>query len=196
MVLSVRTLNCPSFGVTGCKHSSLPSLSLSLSLSEQILNSHRYYLNPSTYWIGGVISATLPSIPIQCTPSEAAHFNPPPGQTCSQYASSFVQQVGTGYLINPDATGNCGYCQFSNGGEFMATLNVNPADKWKYFGIFLAFCISNWALVYFFIYTVRIRGWSFGLGTLFGWLGKRVDAMKALFSKLVNGSRHETNQRS
>ena len=64
----------------------------------------------------------------------------------------------------------------------MATLNVVPSDKWKYFGIFLAFCISNWALVYFFIYTVRIRGWSFGLGTLFGWLGKGVSAVKGPLS--------------
>lgn len=27
-------------------------------------------------------------------------------------------------------------------------------------------------LVYFFIYTVRIRGWGFGMGYLFGGLGK------------------------
>ena len=38
-------------------------------------------------------------------------------------------------------------------------------------------------LVYFFIYTVRIRGWSFGFGTLFGGLGKGVDVVKGLLSK-------------
>ncbi|KAK7755320.1 ATP-binding cassette transporter snq2 [Diatrype stigma] len=42
-------------------------------------------------------------------------------------------------------------------------------------GIFLAFCVSNWALVYFFIYTVRVRGWKFGFDRLFGGLGKALD---------------------
>ena len=51
------------------------------------------------------------------------------------------------------------------------------------FGIFLAFCISNWMLVYFFIYTVRVRGWGFGLGYVFGGLGKLVDLIKKPFQK-------------
>lgn len=52
--------------------------------------------------------------------------------------------------------------------------NIDVTD----FGIFLAFCISNWALVYFFIYTVRVRGWNFGFGYVFGGLGKAVSAIK------------------
>jgi ATP-binding cassette subfamily G (WHITE) protein 2 (SNQ2) len=147
-----------------------------------------YYLIPSTYWIGGVMAATLPSIPVICAPGEAALFNPPPGQTCAQYASAFVQSAGRGYLTNPTAPKNCGYCPYKNGTEYMATLNVVPGDKWKYFGIFLAFCCSNWALVYFFVYTVRIRGWSFGLGHVFGGLGRGVDMLKRPFrSKAKKG---------
>ncbi|KAG4442743.1 hypothetical protein IFR05_001760 [Cadophora sp. M221] len=136
-----------------------------------------YWLMPSTYWIGGVLAATLRDTEVRCLPQEAAYFNPPPGQSCSQYASSFVD-AATGYLMNPDATTNCGYCQFSSGIEYMQILNIEPRDKWRYFGIFFAFCISNWALVYFFIYTVRIKGWSFGLGRLFGFGGKLVRALK------------------
>ncbi|CZS90679.1 probable ATP-binding multidrug cassette transport protein [Rhynchosporium graminicola] len=149
-----------------------------------------YWLNPSTYWIGGVLAATLSKAEVQCTPQEAAYFNPPPGQSCSQYASAFVS-TATGYLTNPDATTNCGYCQFKSGVEYMATLNIEPKDKWRYFGIFLAFCISNWALVYFFIYTVRIKGWSFGLGRLFGYGGKLVGAMKKPFKR---GSKDEKSK--
>lgn len=134
-----------------------------------------YYLIPSTYWIGGVMAATLSSLTVTCAPGEAATFNPPPGQTCAQYASAFVQSVGRGYLTNPDAISECGYCQYRNGTEYMATLNVKPEDKWRNFGIFAAFCCSNWALVYFFVYTVRIRGWSFGFGFVFGGLGRLVD---------------------
>lgn len=65
----------------------------------------------------------------------------------------------------------------------MHTLNTTPGDKWRDFGIFLAFCISNWALVYFFIYTVRIKGWKFGFGFIFGGMGKAVGRVKGMFSK-------------
>lgn len=41
--------------------------------------------------------------------------------------------------------------------------------------------------VYFFIWSVRIKGWSFGMGYLFGGLGKLVSAIKkpiaSMFSK-------------
>ncbi len=139
-----------------------------------------YYDNPSTYWIGGVLAATLKNTPIVCAPQEAAYFNPPPGSTCSSYASEFVARTG-GYLTNPEATTECGYCQYTSGVDYMATLNVKPSDKWRYFGVFLGFCISNWALVYFFIWTVRIKGWTFGFGPLFGVLGGLVGSGKRVF---------------
>ncbi|KAL8894542.1 MAG: hypothetical protein Q9192_004232 [Flavoplaca navasiana] len=146
-----------------------------------------YYLNPSTYWIGGVMSATLPTVQVQCAPQEAAYFDPPPGQTCVQYAGDFVAQAARGYLLNPDATAECGYCPYRTGEEYMATLNVVPSDKWKYLAIFLTFCISNWALVYFFIWTVRVKGWSFGFGYVFGGLGRGVEVVKSGVKKMIGG---------
>lgn len=144
-----------------------------------------YYLIPSTYWIGGVIAATFRDIVVRCAPNEAALFNPPPGQTCQQYAGAFVASAGHGYLTNPAATADCGYCRYSNGIEYMAGLNVSPDDKWRNMGIFLAFCLSNWALVYFFVYTVRVRGWSFGFGTVFGILGRGVEGVKRGAKRVV-----------
>lgn len=141
-----------------------------------------YYINPSTYWIGGVLAATLKGLPVSCTSEETGHFDPPPGQTCSSYAGTFAQSAG-GYLVDPNATADCQYCPYSTGDQYLATLNISPSDKWPYFGIFLAFCISNWALVYFFIYTVRVRGWTFGFGPLFGGLGKLVDKARGLGRK-------------
>lgn len=141
-----------------------------------------YYVNPSTYWIGGILSATLAGTPVRCDPSETARFDAPPGQSCSAYAGGFADQAG-GYLLNPDATSGCMYCPYSSGDQYLSTLNLSPDEKWRDFGIFLAFCISNWALVYFFIYTVRVRGWSFGLGYVFGGLGKLVDLLKKPFRR-------------
>lgn len=146
-----------------------------------------YYVNPSTYWIGGVLAATLKGVPVRCTTEETGRFDPPPGQTCDSYAGSFVQSTG-GYLVDPGATTDCQYCPYSVGDQYLTTLNLSPSDKWPYFGIFLAFCISNWALVYFFIYTVRIRGWSFGFGFIFGGLGKLVEKVKNIGKKRKGSS--------
>ncbi|KAL8916273.1 MAG: hypothetical protein Q9172_006380 [Xanthocarpia lactea] len=151
-----------------------------------------YYLNPSTYWIGGIMAATLPTIQVECAPSEAAYFNHPPGQTCIQYAGDFVVQAARGYLMDPDASGVCRYCPYRTGEEYMAGLNVVPSDKWKYLAIFLTFCLSNWALVYFFIWTVRVKRWSFGLGYVFGGLGRGVDVVKGRVKKTVTGGKNRT----
>lgn len=45
------------------------------------------------------------------------------------------------------------------------------------------------SLVYFFIYTVRVKGMSFGFGALFRAVGKGVSAVKGLFKK--NDSKSE-----
>jgi ABC-type multidrug transport system permease subunit len=122
---------------------------------------------------------------VVCSSLEFTHFNPPPGQTCAQYAGHFVSQIAkAGYLSNPNATSNCSYCPFASGYEYTRTLNVHDGDKWRCFGIFLAFCLINWGLVYFMIYTVRIKGWSFGFGPLFRLLGNAVDGVKnVVFSR-------------
>ncbi|BCS02316.1 ABC drug exporter AtrF [Aspergillus luchuensis] len=140
-----------------------------------------YYVNPVTWWLRGVISSVFPTVDIECASSETTHFNPPPGQTCSQYASDWVSSAGVGYLSNPNATSDCQYCPYANGSQYMHTLNVHDGDKWRCFGIFLAYVIINWFLVYFMIYCVRVRGWSFGLGYVFAALGMLFGSIKKLF---------------
>ncbi|KAH8431322.1 ABC drug exporter AtrF [Aspergillus melleus] len=143
-----------------------------------------YYVNPVTWWLRGVISSVFPSVEINCTSMESTHFDPPPGSTCGDYANDFVRNIaGAGYLVDPNATSDCQYCPYRDGMEYMQTLNVHDGDKWRCFGIFLAFVIINWALVYFFIYTVRVRGWSFGIGYIFGGFGMIINGIKGLFTK-------------
>jgi ABC-type multidrug transport system permease subunit len=144
-----------------------------------------YWVNPSTWWIGGVLAATLAGQPIECAESETAVFDPPPGQTCTQYAGAFADSSG-GYLLQPDATQKCMMCPYSNADQYLATLNIEASQKYRDFGIFLVFVATNYMLVYFFIYTVRIKGWSFGFGTLFGFLGSLVEKIKAPFKGMFN----------
>ncbi|KAI1840569.1 hypothetical protein JX266_013233 [Neoarthrinium moseri] len=104
-----------------------------------------YWLNPSTYWISGVLASTLSSQSVHCTETEAAFFNPPAGQTCLEFAGTFVQEAGRGYLTDLDATSNCGYCPYASGTEYLATLSIRADQKWRDCGVFLIFCFSNWA---------------------------------------------------
>lgn len=75
------------------------------------------------------------------------------------------------------------YCPFSTGDDYLSTLNIKADEKWRDFGIFLAFCISNWALVYFFVWSIRIKGWNFGFAKLFGAFGKVAEKLKGMGSK-------------
>ena len=132
-----------------------------------------YYVNPSTYWISGMLAATLKGIPVECAVSETAQFTPPPGQTCQQYAGAYASQAG-GHLL-PDTVNSttlCQYCQLSSGDQFLASLNISPGDKWRDFGIFLVFVATNYMLVYFFIWSCRIKHYKFGLGYVFGAVDK------------------------
>lgn len=108
-----------------------------------------YYLNPSTYWIKGVLAATLVGQTVRCAPGEAAYFSPPSGQSCLEFAGDFVRRAGQGYLMDAvtgeNGTTMCGYCPYSTGEEYLRTLDIEPGEKWRDFGIFLAFCFSNWA---------------------------------------------------
>ena len=101
-----------------------------------------YWVNPSTWWIGGVLAATLAGQPVECTIEETGRFDAPPGQTCRQYAGAFAQSAG-GYLLNPQATSDCQYCPYSTGDQYLAGLNIKASDKWRDFGVFLVFVFTN-----------------------------------------------------
>jgi len=131
-----------------------------------------YYLSPCTYYLRGILSATIPGIPVRCAPRELGIFDIPPGfnETCASYAANFLNTT-TGYLTNPSATSQCAYCPYSVADEYLRAMDIPIGGKWKYFGAFGAMTITNWMLLYFFVYTVRIRGWTFGMVPLFRWIG-------------------------
>jgi len=137
----------------------------------------------STWWIGGVLARTLANIPVVCTVDETAQFTPPPGQSCTAYAGAFAESAG-GYFLDPTSTTLCQYCPYSSGNDYLSTLNISPDDAWRDLGIFVVYVVTNYLLVYFFIYTVRIKGWSFGFGALFGALGKLAEVVLKPFKKL------------
>jgi len=57
------------------------------------------------------------------------------------------------------------------------------------YGIFCIFVVSNYFLVYFLIWSVRIKGWGFGMGYLFGCLTQIAGFLFSHFKRLASKKR-------
>ncbi|KKK12826.1 ABC multidrug transporter [Aspergillus rambellii] len=111
-----------------------------------------YYLSPFTYWIGGVLTSVLRGMPVVCNKNELTIFQSPPNMTCGEYAGAWLSEKGVGYLSNPEGSGECGYCEYTYGDDYLSKIGLNPSKIWPYFGIFTAFVISNYLMVYLLVY--------------------------------------------
>ncbi|KAG5304379.1 ABC transporter [Histoplasma capsulatum G186AR] len=115
-----------------------------------------YYLAPFTYWIGGILSMIMKGAKVTCTASELITFHAPPNQTCVQYAGSWISSA-TGYLANPDDMGNCQYCSYKYGDEYLAENNLSASKSWPYLSIFVGFMIANYFIVYLLVYVYSVK---------------------------------------
>lgn len=81
----------------------------------------RWYfeVSPLYYLSEGLTTNSLYGMPVQCTSSEVTLFNAPDNTTCIDFAQSFLD-TAAGYLRNPDATGNCEYCRYEFGQDYVS----------------------------------------------------------------------------
>ena len=99
-------------------------------------------LDPFHYYIEGLTVNELDGLQVHCTQRDLLVFNAPPGQTCGQYAQAFLA-TAPGYIDNPSATSQCGYCPYTVGNNYFDTLGWSSDHKWRNFGIITAFWIFN-----------------------------------------------------
>ncbi|KAJ5289363.1 uncharacterized protein N7443_009616 [Penicillium atrosanguineum] len=116
-----------------------------------------YYITPFTYWIGGVLTSVLRGTTVVCNESELTLFQSPPHMTCGEYANSWLTAKGIGYLSNPESTEVCGYCEYSYGDDYLSGIGLDDSVIWPYFGIFLAFTIANYLMVYLLVYVRSVK---------------------------------------
>ncbi|KAG8532231.1 uncharacterized protein KY384_003872 [Bacidia gigantensis] len=105
-----------------------------------------YRLSPFTYLLEGFLSAAVHGRKVVCAKNEFARYSPPPGETCQSYTQPFIEQAG-GY-VRDGANGLCEFCQYANGDEFAKRFNVSYGNIWRDYGIFWAFCIFNFVVVF------------------------------------------------
>ncbi|KAJ2907956.1 ATP-binding cassette transporter snq2, partial [Coemansia aciculifera] len=117
-------------------------VTITYSQMPRFWRSWMYWLSPYHYFIEGVIVNELHDTPIVCKPREFFSFTPAAGQSCQQFAGSFIAS-SRGYLDDPASTGSCGYCMYRTGDEYFETLNWSFAHRWRNFCILLGFIVFN-----------------------------------------------------
>ncbi|CAG8975972.1 hypothetical protein HYALB_00012307 [Hymenoscyphus albidus] len=109
-----------------------------------------YYIDPFNYLMGSLLVFTIFNTQVICKDSEFAIFNPPTGQTCSQYLASYMQGMGAlTNLTNPEARSGCRVCQYRTGADYLKTLNLlEYYYGWRDAGICVIFMLSSYAIVF------------------------------------------------
>ena len=101
-----------------------------------------------TYSVSGWAGTGLKGRPVKCAQNELAKFDPPSGQTCSDYLRRYFDSGAPGQLYNPNATSGCEYCPLKNADQFLAASNIFASERWRNFGIGFAYIIFNVSISY------------------------------------------------
>lgn len=112
-----------------------------------------YYLDPWSYILGGKVFFVNRNVNIECDADEFNVLQAPSGQTCGAYMANFINN-GAGYLSDPTSTGECQYCPYSSGNEYLETLGITSSViGWRNVGITAIWVFAFWG------FTVAAFGW-------------------------------------
>jgi len=114
-----------------------------------------YPLDPYHYFLEGVVTTVLNNVPVVCKSKELLRFDIPANfATCGDYMKDFLS-VAPGYIEDPNATSNCGYCPYSTGSDFYETFQWSNHHRWRNYGLLWGYFLFNIGLVIFFVYLFR-----------------------------------------
>ena len=114
-----------------------------------------YRCNPFTYLIQAMLSTALANTKVVCATRELLTFDPTLGKTCGEYMKDYIAKAG-GYLVNESATSDCQYCKMATTNAFLSSVNAKYDQRWRNYGIFVAFICINIILTIFFYWLARV----------------------------------------
>jgi ATP-binding cassette, subfamily G (WHITE), member 2, SNQ2 len=80
-----------------------------------------YNVSPLFYFVESLATNAMHALDIRCSASQVSVFHTPVNQTCGEYTASFFSlSSSTGYLLDENATGDCSYCQYANGDQYVS----------------------------------------------------------------------------
>ncbi|SCU78297.1 LAME_0A04016g1_1 [Lachancea meyersii CBS 8951] len=98
--------------------------------------------SPYTYFVQNAIGLVLHNKPVVCSKKEMSFLNPPSGQTCGEYMKDFLA-MSSGYVYNPEATQDCGYCVFKVGDDYLKQISASYSYIWRNFGFYWVYIGFN-----------------------------------------------------
>ncbi|KAJ9493403.1 Multidrug resistance protein [Exophiala xenobiotica] len=106
-----------------------------------------YRVSPFTYLVAAMLSTAVMDAEVRCAENEYLRFKPPPSQTCEQYMEPYINVAG-GYLLTgtPGSAGgnqSCAYCQVGQTNAYLASLYINPHNRWRNLGLLWVYIIFN-----------------------------------------------------
>jgi len=99
-------------------------------------------VSPFTYLIGGVLSSAVGNTKVVCAENELLSIQPTSGSSCGEYLEAYMHSAG-GYLVDATATADCLFCPISETNQYLDTVSVYYADRWRNFGILWSYVIFN-----------------------------------------------------
>ena len=114
-----------------------------------------YRLSPFTYWVSAVLSTGLANVDVTCNSDEIVRINPPSNQSCQEYLGDLVSSAG-GYLVDQDATSECGYCPLGDTNAFLDAVGSSYDTRWRDYGIGMAYIAFNIAAAIFLYWLARV----------------------------------------
>lgn len=101
-----------------------------------------YRCNPFTYLVQGMMTTGLAKQDVTCAAREYVHFPPPDGQLCGSFMKAYMSQAG-GYLLDNNSTTQCQFCPLSSTDQFLEGVNALYSERWRNFGLVIAFIAVN-----------------------------------------------------
>ncbi|KAJ5758752.1 hypothetical protein N7520_005908 [Penicillium odoratum] len=119
-----------------------------------------YNISPLYYFIEGIGSNAMHALEITCRSSELSVFITPTSETCGSYAAAFFSQSNsTGYLVDTSATGQCEYCSYANGDQYIKQYDFSYSQRGRNVGIFIGFILFNYTMAIVATYSIFIFKW-------------------------------------
>lgn len=112
------------------------------------------FASVSYFHLEGLVTDVLVETKVHCTAEDLYVYQPPSNMTCGEYSANFLSYA-TGYIDNPSATSDCGYCSYSTGADYYNTIPWTEDHRWRDFGIFSAYWVFNIGLVVLLVWFSR-----------------------------------------
>ncbi|KAI1406215.1 ATP-binding cassette transporter [Hypoxylon fuscum] len=120
-----------------------------------------YNVSPLYYFVESLATNAMHGLRISCSESEISVFHAPNNQTCGEYAASFFGSLSSqGYLVDEHAKGNCAYCPYANGDEYVKQYGFDYSNRSRNVGVFIGFIMFNYTLASAATFLIFIYKWK------------------------------------